>query len=529
MNEEMITEKYGSIAVAEPEQKEQVEIKISGGAFYRFVKRAFDILSSGLFLLCFGWVILLLMFIKYAEDFGAKSYELEITEASDGKYFSKNGKRYNCKLKKNPNGRKDPTIHGPIYTSDRCGKDGKVFKLHKIRSMCPGAEAMRRQLIEYGINEMDGPPFGHLGEDVIREWFENNLGKLFYNEEERRIFRAGSSDGLHRNIREILGDLTQDFECFDGNAQTFRTVAKLERLGNMPYGMSLSFPLLATIIKYPNGSEPAFGNGIHKKKGTYYAEKGLYDQIQKELHLDHSRHPLAFLLEAADDIAYYTADLEDAGKKRLISSDCFLSAYDAFLRKIENDESGDVRNPAYLQKMKSLREEFDIIMKKDGAELESETTIMKRFMLQARGMLISGVKIAFREHYDSIMKGELTESLLDVSDCKTIKNFLQKMLFDKVYYCKEIIRNKIEAQKIISGLLSVLTESSVNAPEKPEDKTDYLISSLISLNYRKVFSDSQNTDDFDAKLYLYNKILMVLDTIAGMTDSFAKEVYELVR
>lgn len=159
MNEEMITEKYGSIAVAEPEQKEQVEIKISGGAFYRFVKRAFDILSSGLFLLCFGWVILLLMFIKYAEDFGAKSYELEITEASDGKYFSKNGKRYNCKLKKNPNGRKDPTIHGPIYTSDRLGKDGKVFKLHKIRSMCPGAEAMRRQLIEYGINEMDGPAF----------------------------------------------------------------------------------------------------------------------------------------------------------------------------------------------------------------------------------------------------------------------------------------------------------------------------------------------------------------------------------
>lgn len=379
------------------------------------------------------------------------------------------------------------------------------------------------------IHDLGNPPFGHLGEDVIREWFENNLGKLFYNEEERRIFRAGSSDGLHRNIREILGDLTQDFECFDGNAQTFRTVAKLERLGNMPYGMSLSFPLLATIIKYPNGSEPAFGNGIHKKKGTYYAEKGLYDQIQKELHLDHSRHPLAFLLEAADDIAYYTADLEDAGKKRLISSDCFLSAYDAFLRKIENDESGDDRNPAYLQKMKSLREEFDIIMKKDGAELESETTIMKRFMLQARGMLISGVKIAFREHYDSIMKGELTESLLDVSDCKTIKNFLQKMLFDKVYYCKEIIRNKIEAQKIISGLLSVLTESSVNAPEKPEDKTDYLISSLISLNYRKVFSDSQNTDDFDAKLYLYNKILMVLDTIAGMTDSFAKEVYELVR
>ena len=136
------------------------EVKVSGGLFYSFVKRTFDILSSGLVLLLFGWFILLLMLIKLLEDIGVKSYKLEITENNkDGKYLSKNGNRYDCKLVRDPNGKKDPTVKGALYTSLRVGKNGKIFKFHKIRSMCPGAESMKAQLLEYGINEADEPAF----------------------------------------------------------------------------------------------------------------------------------------------------------------------------------------------------------------------------------------------------------------------------------------------------------------------------------------------------------------------------------
>lgn len=133
--------------------------KIKKKPVYSFFKRLFDLIASGLALIIFGWLILLLMLIKWIEDFGGKSYMLIIKEDENGKYIAKDGKRYNCVCKKNPNGVKDKTIHGALYTSLRVGKKGKIFKFHKIRSMCPGAEAMKEQLLAYGINEADDPAF----------------------------------------------------------------------------------------------------------------------------------------------------------------------------------------------------------------------------------------------------------------------------------------------------------------------------------------------------------------------------------
>ena len=153
-----------SFSCAQTEAKENKissarEVKVRGGKGYEFVKHAFDIFSSGLFLLLFGWIILILMLIKCLEDFGGKSYQLIITENPEGKHLSKDGKRYDCIVFKDKNGEKDPTVHGAVYTSVRVGKNGKLFKFHKIRSMCPGAEKMKDQLLRYGINEADEPAF----------------------------------------------------------------------------------------------------------------------------------------------------------------------------------------------------------------------------------------------------------------------------------------------------------------------------------------------------------------------------------
>lgn len=123
----------GSVATAEPilrrdystkavdssiAVKDFPEVKVAGGRFYVFCKRAFDLVSSGLFLLIFGWFILLLLLIKFCEDW-----------------------------------------HNPLYTSVRVGKNGKLFKFHKIRSMCPNAEKMKEELIAKGLNEADPPAF----------------------------------------------------------------------------------------------------------------------------------------------------------------------------------------------------------------------------------------------------------------------------------------------------------------------------------------------------------------------------------
>ncbi len=138
---------------------DNVSINYKPKRVYSFFKRIFDVASSFVFLVIFGWLILLLMLIKALEDAGVESYKLVIAENKDGKYLSKNGKRYDCKVKRDPGGEKDDTVHGPIYTSIRVGKNGRLFKFHKIRSMCPGAEKMKAQLLEYGINEADEPAF----------------------------------------------------------------------------------------------------------------------------------------------------------------------------------------------------------------------------------------------------------------------------------------------------------------------------------------------------------------------------------
>ena len=102
----------------ENEALENKEFVYKKKPFYSFIKRAFDIFASGMFLLLFGWFILIMVIIKWFEDF-----------------------------------------HNPIYTSIRVGKNGKLIKFHKIRSMCPNAEAMKAELIAKGMNEADGPAF----------------------------------------------------------------------------------------------------------------------------------------------------------------------------------------------------------------------------------------------------------------------------------------------------------------------------------------------------------------------------------
>lgn len=104
--------------IMEKENNTIKEYKYKKKPIFAFCKRTFDILSSGIFLLLFGWFILLMVLIKWLEDF-----------------------------------------HNPIYTSIRVGKNGKLIKFHKIRSMCPNADKMKDELIAKGLNEADGPAF----------------------------------------------------------------------------------------------------------------------------------------------------------------------------------------------------------------------------------------------------------------------------------------------------------------------------------------------------------------------------------
>lgn len=185
------------------------------------------------------------------------------------------------------------------------------------------------------LHDIGNPPFGHFGEDTIRNWFKTNLSKIEYK---------GTS--VEKNLNE---QMKNDLYHFEGNAQALRLLTKLHYLVD-ENGMHLTYALLNTLIKYPVSSceiNKKSGKIKDKKMGYYFAEQELFEDITESTGAINCRYPLTYLLEAADDIAYRTADIEDAVKK-------------GFLR--------------YSQLLEELRSEVYIKICADERELHSYKT-----------------------------------------------------------------------------------------------------------------------------------------------------------
>ena len=175
------------------------------------------------------------------------------------------------------------------------------------------------------LHDIGNPPFGHLGEFAIQHWFATPPEKVLGIWSRNGI--AGKAAQLH-----FAG-----FEKFDGHAQGFRIVSKLQWLDN-PDGLNLTGTLLASILKYLSPSPPE-QRPFARRVGFYEFESDLVVKIWKDLGLKMNssglplqRHPFAFIMEAADDIAYCVNDIEDAIEKRVVSAERFWRAWKASSR-----------------------------------------------------------------------------------------------------------------------------------------------------------------------------------------------------
>lgn len=150
------------------------------------------------------------------------------------------------------------------------------------------------------VHDLGNPAFGHQGEVAIQEWFKEN---------KKKVFGATASDTDANAL---------DFFNFDGNAQTFRLLTKLQIL-NDDFGLNLTYSTLAALVKYPSfwGSSK---KGGYKKSGIFISEKEIIKDVWKETGLSEGvRHPLTCIMEACDDIAYAILDAEDTVKKSFAS------------------------------------------------------------------------------------------------------------------------------------------------------------------------------------------------------------------
>ena len=365
------------------------------------------------------------------------------------------------------------------------------------------------------LHDMGNPPFGHLGEQIISDWFKNNLPKIIQKSDGSYVFNdVGSADDTL--AYKLKGQYADDLMHFEGNAQLLRLVTKLSYVVDK-HGMNLSFPVLASFIKYPCSSTNINKAKLSTKKMGYFtSEAAEYSAICEVLGLHNCRHPLSFLLEAADDIAYLSADIEDAQHKGIVTVDCLIS----YLQEAAHDSIVE----RVLKEIERYR--ADAI----GAQYSDiDGYIIHRTRIYIKGVMIDAMYDSFKDLYEEIMNGTCEKELIAHSNVATLADILRKIEREKIYYCKEIVESKTRAFTIISKLLDVYVPAvlSHTAEEYGKDTASNLLYLSLSTNYRyicEITNDSEN----DENKKIYNRLLLVTDQISGMTDSHAMTVYRTV-
>lgn len=348
------------------------------------------------------------------------------------------------------------------------------------------------------IHDIGNPPFGHYGEFAIREWFKLNFEHLQFR-------------GKH--VTELLSEqMKADFLNFEGNAQALRVISRLHCLTDMDYGMNLTFALLNTIIKYPTSSlgiNKHSGDIKTKKMGYFTSEQSLYDEISRSTGAINCRYPLTFILEAADDIAYLTADIEDATVKGYIN-------YSTLIGELSQTDSEDVNNA--LKVLKLVLENA----KAHGIP-DPEQKAVQRWIIEIQTTLIGAASNEFISNYNAIMNGEFSRDLLGVSPVNQLRKLLGDISYRYAFRSRDIVKSELAEHTVMFSLLDKIVPAVLS-----DETTGYAsdLTELLSENYLAICR--RECEGKSAREQCYRRILLATDCVSGMTDSYATDFFRLL-
>jgi dGTPase len=365
------------------------------------------------------------------------------------------------------------------------------------------------------VHDIGNPPMGHFGETVMQEFFK----KLFKSDED--AVKTGKKDKLDFELSQIE---KEDYENFDGNAQGFRVLTKLQVLDDA-FGLNLTFATLGAYLKYPNTKEIDKTDApiiAKKKRGVFQSESGYLELIFKASGLtkgaDYKRHPLAFLVEAADSICYYIMDMEDGFNKGLYGYEFIKQKFQnvtdigVIFTKIEAVDKKTGKAPSDLKKVVNLR--IQLISRL--VELTIKNYIM---------------------HYESIKKGDYQKELI-FDDESGLAETLSNFSVENIFPTYEIQSLELTGHSVLSGLLDFyvsfifsgnkhyvkraigMISKSIVKIALIENKLD---SDVPAHEYYKFFmppkKDKEGKDE--QRLNTYYKLRVIVDFISGMTDQYA--------
>lgn len=332
-------------------------------------------------------------------------------------------------------------------------------------------------------HDIGNPPFGHTGEDAIRHWFE------------RDPF-----------AQALLAPLTptqqQDLLRFEGNAQGFRVLTRLQSPDNP--GMRLTYAVLAAFTKYPRRSHlqstPAGISG--KKHGFFASEQSFFAEVAQETGLPERvsgaawhRHPLAFLVEAADDISYHVIDLEDGFRQGCVDFPTAVGLLAPLLDHDIGDRLAGIGEP------------------KRQVEYLRATAI---------GSLVAAAAKAFLAHEEAILHGEFDEELVAHIPQADALEAIKRFAVEHIYTARPVLEIEAAGFEVLGGLLETFVGAAeeVATAARPSARSRTLLQ-LVPAQFLGL-DRSPSRDP-------YQRLLGITDFIAGMTDRYAVSTFKKVR
>ena len=329
------------------------------------------------------------------------------------------------------------------------------------------------------MHDIGNPPFGHSGEKAIGEYFKTGNGVQYKEEMTPKEY--------------------QDLIDFEGNANGLKILT--ENREGIQGGLRLSYATLGAFLKYPKESLPKKPTThiSDKKYGCFQSEKKAFIDIAADLGLlkksekndiGFHRHPLAFLVEAADDICYTIIDFEDGINLGLIEEEFALE----YLIKL-------VKDSIDTAKYHSLQ------LKKDRVSYLRALAI---------NTLINEATSIFLANENAILKGEFTTSLLEKCKYEAQINDIINISISKIYRSQEVVEKEVAGYKIIADLLDVFITALNNYHKGSSSNYDHLLLNLLPSEF-KVDSNSS-----------YERIMSICSYISRMSDSYAIRIHKKI-
>jgi dGTPase len=363
------------------------------------------------------------------------------------------------------------------------------------------------------VHDIGNPPFGHFGETVIQNYFKklflsNHISKTTLENELK-----GATIERKEEIAKAVGGLfnltkyeEEDFTNFDGNAQGFRVLTKLQILDD-DKGLNLTSATLGSYLKYPNTDELDKTKKIinKKKRGVFQSEKQYLSEIATNCGLiidgEIKRHPLCFLMEAADSICYLVMDMEDGFNKKWYG-------YSFIKEKLKS-----------IAEMPEQFAKLEAAHKTNGIDI-TRVANLRIYLLQR---LVDLATKNFLDNIDPICNGKYNKELID-DDTTGLAECLRKFSWDYVFQSRDITSLELTGHSVITGLLDNYISFLFHEDKAYQKRAEGLISNGIK-RVALIENGLSETDTIQ-KLNPYYKLRVIVDYVSGMTDQFALNHYQ---